>query len=78
MQKECKFGHPRDLHSVIKSYHKAFLAAKQAFEQYCGYEDGNNCFHHLCAEILELFCVTMFIDLTLILLLDLVDRKSVV
>ncbi|BAF25717.1 Os09g0539200 [Oryza sativa Japonica Group] len=32
MCKEPKFGHLRDLHNVIKSYHKAFLWGKQSFE----------------------------------------------
>ncbi|XP_014757381.1 beta-galactosidase 12 isoform X2 [Brachypodium distachyon] len=32
LNKEPKFGHLRDLHKLIKSYHKAFLVGKQSFE----------------------------------------------
>ena len=65
MHKEPKFGHLRDLHNIIRSYQKAFLEGKQSFEQLAqGYEVGNNCFHHFCAEILEMICVTVFCNLT--------------
>ena len=74
MQKEPKFGHLRDLHNIIRSYQKAFLEGKQSFEQLAhGYEVGNNFFHHFCAEIIEMFCVTVFCNLTVNLLLGLIS-----
>ena len=74
MQKEPKFGHLRDLHNIIRSYQKAFLEGKQSFEILApGYEVGNNCFYHFCAEIPGMFCVTVFCNLTDNLLLVLIS-----
>lgn len=70
MPKAPKYGHLRDLHTIIKSYSKAFLEGKQSFERLAvGYEVGNNCFHHFCAKKLAMFCVTVLCNLAVNFLL---------